>query len=381
MGFGVWASALWVMSLGWTPAIAAEPTAADIIVNEVREGVTALSADGFSQRRIAEQRLVALGPPAFEPLIASLNRVPSEAAQGILHVLEQIWLQAPEAQSDILERQLEMLRLSVGPYQPDISQMLLAHHRLRELRAVRALRRLNAVIETEMDQNEYELQILLGQTPREIPVRIAQIILPRSWKGTEADLWHIQRLAHLKSLTVFVVKNSGITQLARQNLKIGFPDLTVIERAEVFIGVIGYPFPPQRGVGCQVSEVQPGSPAQMSGIRAGDVIESVDGKPIESFQQLVDSLTTKHAYEAIELQVRSGIESRFPFEEGQRNAPFTVTVIAIPWEARRFPTPPPPPLSESLLPDLPFPSMPTLPATPIERPKPTLKPLPAARQP
>lgn len=334
-----------------------------MIVSQVREGVTALSSDEFSRRQNAEHRLVALGPPAFEPLIESLDRVPSEAAQGILHVLEQIWVQTPEPQSDLLERQLETLRLSVGPYQPDIALILFAHHRLREMRAVRALRRLNAVIETEMDQSEYELQILLGQTPEKIPLRIAQIILPRSWKGTEADLWHIQRLAHLRSLTVFVVKNSGITQSARQNMKIGFPDLNVIGRAEVFLGVVGYPFPPPRGIGCQVLEVQPGSPAQIAGIRSGDVIESVDGKPIDGFLELVESLTSKHAYEPIELQVRSGIENRFP-DEGHRNESQILTVIGIPWEARSFPTPPPPPLPESLFPDLPFPSLLPLPATP-----------------
>ncbi len=320
---------------------------------EIQRAVADLSSGEFAQRQTAEKKLIALGPPAFEPLIASLESVPLDAGQRILQILEQIWVTAPLPQADPLERQLETLRLTLGPYQPAVARILSAHHRLREQRAVKALRRLNAIIESVFDEDEMELLIQMGQPiPNEPPVRISQIILPRSWKGTEADLWHIQRLSHLGSLTVFVIENNGIDEVAQQRMRVGFPELVVMARAEVFIGVVGSQF--DSGQGCHVSSIQSGSPAEVAGLQAGDLILSVDGVKIGNFAELVNSLKTKRGYQPVELKVDRGYGYAPAYEEGQKNKPLSITVIGIPWEARRFPTPPAPPVTESLIPDLPF---------------------------
>ncbi len=309
---------------------------------EISKAVAELTAADFSRRQAAEQRLLALGPPAFEPLVALLGNVPSEAGQRILHILEQTWLQTPEPESDILERQLETLRLTPGPFQLDVTRLLFAHHRLREERAVRSLRRLNALVKTVVDENAFELQARLGQPFVNMPERISQIILPRSWKGTEADLWHIQRLAHLKTLTVFVVRGNGISDAARRNMPVGFPDLHVDERSEVFLGVLSSPFPTESDrIGCQITGIQPDSPAEIANLEVGDLIQSVDGKRIKNFDGLVQALKTKHGYETMELQVQRYGEDR----------PLLVTVIGLPWEARRFERPPPPPLAQTLYQD------------------------------
>ena len=338
---------------GWGDALLlAEEPASVVTPAAVPQAVADLSSTEFTHRQAAEQRLIALGPPVFEPLVASLSKTTPESGQRILAILEQIWLQTPEPQSDILERQLETLRLTWGPYQPTVEHMLFAHHRLRQERAVRALRRLNAVIETVDDSEELELLMLQGlPIPKVPPERISHIVLPRSWKGTEADLWHIQRLSHLKSLTVFLIERNGITPSAMQRMQVGFPDLTVDVRAEVFLGVVGSPFN-NDGQGCYVGLVQPGSPAEIAGIQRGDTILSVDGKKLSNFNDLIVALKTKRAYQSMELQVDPGYENRFPihrFENPGQPVPTTLTVIGIPWEAKSFPTPPPPQPSEPLL--------------------------------
>lgn len=369
---GVWLCALWLVGPSRAPLMADEPESV-LISAEVREAVADLSSAEFSRRQNAEQRLIAQGSLAFEPLIASLGRVPQDAGQRILLILERIWLKTPEPQSDVLERLLEKLRLSVGPYQPDIAQMLQAHHRLREERAVRILRRLNAIVEEEEDEREKELANFLWQPLQKEPIkRVSHIILPRSWKGTEADLWHIQRLSHLKFLTVFVVENNGVTEAAKQTLHVGFPDILVVGRSEIFLGVTQeFRFGNENG--CRVSNIQEGSSAEIAGVQPGDLIQSVDGKPISNFDGLVNALKTKHAYQSIELQVLRGEYTGLRFEEEHKPTPIILTAIGIPWETRRFPTPPPPPMSESWLPDLPFPSMPLLPSSSTAIPVPELK--------
>lgn len=334
------------------PLNAAEPVKV-AIPDEIQRAVGDLSSQEFTIRQAAEKALITRGASAFEPLLASLNSAPPDAGQHILQILEQIWVNAPQPQADSLERQLEDLRLTLGPYQPAVARILSAHHRLREQRAVRALRRLNAIIETTLDDEEMELLVQMGQPlPNEPPERISQIILPRSWKGTEADLWHIQRLSHLGSLHVFVIENNGISEASQQRMRVGFPDLLVSARAEVFIGVVGSQF--DSGEGCHVQAVQTDSPAETAGLQPGDLILSVDGVKIANFTALVDSLKTKRGYQPIELKVDRGSDYRPLFDNGLKDEPLAITVIGIPWEARRFPTPPAPPTSESLIPELPF---------------------------
>ncbi len=311
--------------------------------------ITDLSSGDFSTRRAAEQTLLKIGSRAFEALIVALDAAPNETGERIISVLELIWLQCPLPEADRLERQLESIRLAPGRYQADVARLLMAHHRLREERALRALRRLNAIVESMLDESAFALQIELGQLTKQPPTRVSQVILPKTWKGTSDDLWHLQRLAHLKSLVVFIVPGNGISDADRQRMTIGFPDMQVNERGEIFIGVIGSAIAFDNQPGCHITSVQPESPAEIAELQSGDVIHFVDGQEIKNFSELVNSLKKKRAYEPIELTVE-----RF----GQS---LEVTLFGAPWESKQFPRPPMPPMSEPLIrePDgslfLPFP--------------------------
>ena len=323
-------------ALGALPVHADEPAAVQVPA-EITEAIADLSSKEFSRRLRSEQRLLKQGAAAFAPLLAALEKAPAEAGQRIVSLLEQIWLNVPDSQGDTLERELHQLQFSPGDHHVEITAMLSAHHRLREQRAVRALRRLNAIIQTGADIDLENAQFINGQMVQSDPERIARVILPRSWKGTDTDLWHVQRLAHVEGLSVFVIKGNGINEVAQQGMRLGFPNLQVIQRAEVFIGVIGYPFANVGHKGCQVTAVQPNSPAMRAGIQRDDLIQQVDGVAINDFDDLISSLTLKKAYQPIELVVQRA------FDEQLR-----LTLIAVPWESLRVRTPPPPPAAEQL---------------------------------
>ncbi len=313
-----------------------------VIPPEIATAVDELNADEFSVRQQAEKRLIALGAPAFEPLLAVLEQSKSEAGRRILLILERIWLQTPQPLADELERQLDRLSFSLSPFQAEVDQMLQSHHRLREERASRKLRQLNAIIEKVVDENARDLLIKFGSMDHQPQERIASVIFPRSWKGTSEDLWHLRRLSHTDVLSVFVVRGNGITEEEKQAMRLGFPELSVSERSEVFIGVMGQPIAFDTRVGCSVTGVQPDSPASTAGIQVGDLIQKVDGVMIRSFEDLVEQLKSKRGYQPIEMTI----------EHSPAVDPTLITVIGLPWEVRRFPVPPPPPLAESLI-DLP----------------------------
>jgi hypothetical protein len=310
-----------------------------VIPSEIAKAVEELTSDEFSVRQQATNRLLALGPPAFEPLIVLLHQVSGEASQRILLVLEQIWLNTPLPQADELELRLDEISLSFSPYQPAVKQILQHHYRLREARAASALRKLNAVVQLDKDENDRELRAKLDADLSESTPRIVTVILPRSWKGTPADIWHIRRLSHTEVLHVFYVRGISLSEADRLAMRMGFPELDLSERSEIFIGVVGNAVAFDNRGGCQISNIQADSPADIAGLQVGDRILTVDGVEIRGFEDLVEKLKSKRSYQPIEMSIE-----RFAGEE-----PTLVTVIGLPWEVRRFPTPPPPPRAESLL--------------------------------
>jgi serine protease Do/serine protease DegQ len=63
------------------------------------------------------------------------------------------------------------------------------------------------------------------------------------------------------------------------------------------------------GEGAQVAEVQPGSPAARAGLRKGDVVIGLDGRPVRAAAELRARLGVVPVGETIELRVRRGGEA------------------------------------------------------------------------
>jgi len=314
-----------------TPPVAVPP--------EIVSAVEELQSEEFVVRQRAVRRLVEMGASAFEPLIVLLHQVSGETSERILLVLEQIWLQTPLPLADELEQKLEEISLSFSPHQAAVKRILHSHFRLREERATHALRRLNAVIQQDMDVNDRELRAKLDVDLSQPKQRITNVILPRSWKGTPADLWHIRRLSHTPMMGVFYVRGINLSDADKLSMRLGFPGLDINERSEIFIGVVGSSVAFDNLPGCQITGIQADSPAHIAGLQINDRILTVDGEEIHGFENLVEVLKSKHAYQPIEVLVERSV--------GQD--PMLITVIGLPWEVRSFPSPPPPPQAESLL--------------------------------
>lgn len=74
--------------------------------------------------------------------------------------------------------------------------------------------------------------------------------------------------------------------------RLGIQAGTLTEQMGEFLGVPG-----KKGV--LVLEVQPESPAAKAGLRAGDVITAVDGKPVSNPSELSEQLVSRHELEVI----------------------------------------------------------------------------------
>lgn len=65
-------------------------------------------------------------------------------------------------------------------------------------------------------------------------------------------------------------------------------------------------------IGVVVTEVWPGGPADRAGLHSGDVIEAVDGAPVDSEGSLTYRIATRRPGESVQLTVRRGAASLLP---------------------------------------------------------------------
>lgn len=85
--------------------------------------------------------------------------------------------------------------------------------------------------------------------------------------------------------------------------------------AEDLSGQLGEYFGAPDGEGVLVREVRPGTPAEKAGLKAGDVITKVDGKPVKAISDLREELREKRGQKTVSLSVlRKGSEMNFNVE-------------------------------------------------------------------
>ena len=114
--------------------------------------------------------------------------------------------------------------------------------------------------------------------------------------------------------------NTAIIGPAGGNVGIGFAVPAFIARAvmdqlirfgEVRRGQLGLAMSDVTGgEGAAIAEVQPGSPAAAAGLRKGDVVDALNGRPVRSAAELRARLGVMPAGETVELRVRRGKDAQ-----------------------------------------------------------------------
>jgi Do/DeqQ family serine protease len=115
--------------------------------------------------------------------------------------------------------------------------------------------------------------------------------------------------------------NSAIIGPAGGNVGIGFAVPSVMARAvmdqlikfgEVRRGRLGIAMQAPVGVseGAQITEVEPNSPAAQAGLRKGDIVTALNGRPVRGPAELRARLAVVPVGEAVELKVQRGTETQ-----------------------------------------------------------------------
>lgn len=275
-----------------------------------------LGAPQFAQRESASRSLVEAGRPALEPLGRAIEAGDFEVASRAVEVVREFLASDDAALAADAERLLEQhAERAAGPM-ADLVESTLDYHLVGMAEAAR---------------ERLEAQ---GAVIRERPLAMGQrgaieIELGAAWQGGSEDLRQLPRLrgidvvafhgvrleeddvavlGRLRGVRRIDLYGTGATPAAVAALRERLPDVLVDVRKGGKLGVSSLPL----GGPCEITSVLPGSAADRAGIRAGDVVVTVDGEAIATFEALTARLSDRGPGDAVVLGVARSVNGGLP---------------------------------------------------------------------
>lgn len=279
---------------------------------EIKEWVAQLDDDRYLVRENASQKLEQAGKPVLELLLATANGKQLEPADRAIWVLRRI---SRSRDNELAIAALE--HLTQLQDRPDLVAKAETELDERNLAICQShLTRLGAVIAVEPEPFENFNVVLM------VKVRLGE-----KWRGRPEDLKCLADLRrhehfrfHGKTVNNEVAKlfenkeklaridflETSITPEIVDAIKARHPDAVVYVRGQALLGVT----PKNHPLGVVVDRVQSDSAAERAGIVSGDVLVSMDGKPLPDFDRLTAQIAQRSPGETVNLEVIRGADRK-----------------------------------------------------------------------
>ena len=258
-----------------TPADATMP-------EQIQVAIAQLDAPSFQQREEAVDVLFDMGVIAVSPLKDAAQNGSCEVAVRAFDVLQRLYFRDDEPTNeavDVAFRQL--MHVDNLSATSRAERMFESVTEIRQTRAVAKLERLGAIVHL-MDSN-FE-----RQRPR-----IDHVMFGRDWVGSDEDVRLIERIEDLRltdNSAIYIVRGVNISEDLLSTLKANLPSLNIQRRGPARLGVTNSRF--AEG-GCFIGIVEPNSAADGAGLKPSDQIVEIGGKPVNSFEQLIEAIGEK----------------------------------------------------------------------------------------
>lgn len=279
----------------------AQPAAVTPDTPDISSWIKQLASPKFAEREAASSHLKTSGLAGIPDLVKAAQGSNPEVTARAIEALSYLYESADVNVSLAADRALEQL-LNEGP--PGASLRTeqafafdLAPARRRN--TIAAIQSLGGILITKV-QPDPETRLPVQMNLDE-PDSIQHAILGKEWRGDLSNTKYLERLRPELN-TVYITSDAPLKTGELELYKAALPLLRVEPRGG-YLGIGGTVFDPEH---CVVDHIAPNSPAELAGLKEGDLLTHMDGLPIKGFNSLTSMLLQRKSGQTIILDVLRG---------------------------------------------------------------------------
>jgi hypothetical protein len=285
---------------GWLAA-AAEPAPADaLLVEHLRLLIVDLGDPDFSRREIASDELFRLGPGALLAIESAVETGSPEVSVRAVEILQRLYRDENEATFEAVEKVFSRLKSNSNLTVASRAERAFdSGAETRQRRAIAQLERLGGII--HYSDRGAERQPLARPS-------IEYVMIGKDWSGGEEGFKLLTRIEDIRvsGTQLYIIRGIEVSEDLLLDLSAELPFLTIQRRGPARLGIRGS----NRDISCVVRGIDPGSAAELAGLKIQDEVIEIDGQPINSFDGLVEVVGEKEPGDEIPIVFRRGAETR-----------------------------------------------------------------------
>ena len=253
----------------------------------------------FERREQAVKSLLERGFMAIPALAAAAEKGSPEASVRAFDVLQKLYSGDDAAAFETIEQVYQRLKSS--------DQLVVASRaerafdtgsETRQKRAIEQFEKLGGIV-------HFSEKSVSDRQPLGRPT-IDYVMLGRDWTGGEEGLRLLGRIEDMRtSVTqLYIIRGINISEETKLDLLAELPFLKIEHRGPARLGIRGS----HLNDGCIVIGIDPGSAAELAGLKIRDEVIEIDGRAVDSFENLIEIIGEKEPGEQVPIVFRRGEE-------------------------------------------------------------------------
>lgn len=275
------------------------PPADALLTEQFRMAVSDLDHPDFDRRETAADQLFSMGASALNALAEAAESGSPEVSVRAFEILQRMYRGDDESTFEAIEIVFSNLKANAHLAVAARAERAFDNGaETRQKRAIAQFERLGGIIQFS-DRG-------VDRQPLARPF-IQYIMIGRDWMGGETGFRLLPRIEDLRlsRSQLYIIRGIEVSEETILDLMAELPFLEIQRRGPARLGITSE----SRVIGCVIGAIDPGSAADLAGMKPRDEVIEIDGHEVNSFEGLVEVVGRKEPGDEIPIVFRRGQET------------------------------------------------------------------------